>query len=61
MIWRYPQEYDVIVIGGFSMATTKLVERVKHIIRGKQPEAANDGWAKIAAFFSKYLGKYLGS
>jgi transcription elongation factor SPT6 len=35
---------DVIVIGGFSMATTKLVERVKHIIRGKQPEAANDGW-----------------
>jgi transcription elongation factor SPT6 len=34
---------DVIVIGGFSMATTKLVERVKHIIHGKQPETANDG------------------
>ena len=32
---------DVIVIGGFSMATTKLVERVKQILRGKPPE---DSW-----------------
>jgi transcription elongation factor SPT6 len=35
---------DVIVIGGFSMATTKLVERIKNLVRGKQPDVANDGW-----------------
>jgi transcription elongation factor SPT6 len=35
---------DGIVIGGFSMATTKLVESVKTIVRGKQPDVANDGW-----------------
>lgn len=35
---------DVIVIGGFSMSTTKLVQRVKEIIRGDQKEPATDGW-----------------
>jgi len=34
---------NVIVIGGFSMATTKLVERVKEIVRGNPP-AVTDGW-----------------
>src|ERR1700676_2013929 len=34
---------DVIVIGGFSMATTKLIERVKEIVRGNPP-AVTDGW-----------------
>jgi transcription elongation factor SPT6 len=34
---------DVIVIGGFSMATTKLVERVKEIVRGNPPPVT-DGW-----------------
>lgn len=35
---------DVIVIGGFSIATAKLVQRVKEIIRGNQQEGANEGW-----------------
>jgi transcription elongation factor SPT6 len=37
---------DVIVIGGFSVATAKLVQRVKEIVRGKQPEGTNtnEGW-----------------
>jgi len=34
---------NVIVIGGFSMATTKLIERVKEIVRGNPP-AVTDGW-----------------
>lgn len=29
---------DVIVIGGFTMATTKLAQRVKEILRGEQPK-----------------------
>lgn len=33
---------DVIVIGGFSMATTKLVQRVKAILRGEQ--LGEEGW-----------------
>lgn len=36
---------DVIVIGGFTMATSKLVQRVKEIIRGSSPEGTGmDGW-----------------
>jgi transcription elongation factor SPT6 len=35
---------DVIVIGGFSMATTKLVQNVKRLVRGDQSEAVNGGW-----------------
>lgn len=36
---------DVIVIGGFTMATAKLVQRVKEIIRGGPSEEAGvDGW-----------------
>lgn len=41
---------DVIVIGGFSMATAKLVQRVKEIVRGKQQENAAEEWgAEIVA------------
>ena len=35
---------DVIVIGGFSMATTKLVQNVKRLVRGDQLEGVNGGW-----------------
>ncbi|EGN93242.1 hypothetical protein SERLA73DRAFT_126732 [Serpula lacrymans var. lacrymans S7.3] len=37
---------DVIAISGFSMATTKLAQRVKDIVRGKPQDetAAPDGW-----------------
>jgi transcription elongation factor SPT6 len=35
---------DVIVIGGFSMATTKLVQNVKKFVRGDQSEGMNGGW-----------------
>jgi transcription elongation factor SPT6 len=35
---------DVIVIGGFSVATAKLVQRVKEILHGSPKEVATDGW-----------------
>lgn len=33
---------DVIVIGGFSMATTKLAVRVKEVLRGDSPDGMSD-------------------
>lgn len=39
---------DVIAIGGFSMATMKLEDRVKEILRG--PSAAEEGWGNQQAF-----------
>jgi transcription elongation factor SPT6 len=39
---------DVIVVGGFSMATTKLSSRVKEVVNGESPSAEQtngaDGW-----------------
>lgn len=40
---------DVIVIGGFSVATAKLVQRVKEIVRGGSNEDTNEGWGNESA------------
>ena len=37
---------DVIVIGGFSIATAKLSQRVKEIVRPPPPPSAETGWAE---------------
>ena len=37
---------DVIVIGGFSVATAKLSQRVKELVRPPPPAGAETGWAE---------------